>query len=256
MFFILSKIINFLIDPLTFILFSLVLSALFLSGKRWVKVVVLTGVALGYLLSTGFVANTAMVKLENIKSQSPLKDKYDAVVVLSGMLDLNNSTKGKLEFGSAVDRVLEGYKQIKSGRANTMIISGGSGDLFDQSRSEAVYLKDFLISIGMKPEKIIVEADSRNTFENAVESEKIIREKGYNNILLITSAFHMLRAEGCFTGAGVKVDRLSVDYRANQNKAYDILDFVPSSSNLSSVSLVIHEAVGILIYWITGKASF
>lgn len=256
MFFILSKIINFLIDPLTFILFALTLSAFFLPSAKWIKYIVLTGAILGGVLSTGFVANTAMVKLEHLKGKSILKKKYDAVVVLSGMVDLENSTQKKLEFGDAVDRVLAGYHQVQSGRSDRMIISGGSGNLFDQSHSEAVYLKEFIVGMGMNPEKIIVEARSRNTYENAVESKKIIRTKGFKNILLITSAFHMFRSEGCFTKVGLTVDRLPVDYRGVQDISYDILDFLPSSFNLSRSAMVIHELVGIIVYGLTGKASY
>lgn len=256
MFFIISKIINFLIDPFTFILFSLMVGVLLLKGKRWVRWTLFCGVFLGYMLSTGFIANKAMVFLEDLKTGSELKNRYDVVVVLSGMVDLKNSNADRIEFGGAVDRILAGFEQLKSGRTDSLIISGGSGDLFDQSQSEATYLKTFLQTIGVPPDHIIVEANSRNTYENSVESKKLIEQRGDRSILLITSAFHMLRAEGCFVANGLRVDVLPVDYRGIRNAPYDMLDFFPSSHNLSKVSLVIHEMVGIVTYRIMGKAVY
>lgn len=256
MFFILSKVLKVLIDPYTFVLFALFLSALFLKGRRWVKICLTVAVLAGYIFSTGWFANTAVVVLENIKEKSVLVGTYDAVIVLSGMIDLKNSSPQQIEFGSSVDRILEGIRLIRSGVAKNLILSGGSDDLFDQSQSEAVYLKNFAEEFGISPKQMMVEKGSRNTVENAVQSAKIIRDKGYKKILLVTSAFHMVRAEGCFVQAGVRVDRWPVDYRGKRGKSYTILDALPSSKNLALVSLVIHEMVGILVYGITGKAAY
>ena len=70
-----------------------------------------------------------------------------------------------------------------------------------------------LIDWGIAPERVVIEDQSRNTRENAVESARVARERGWKTILVVTSAFHMERALGCFRAVGLEVDALPVDQR-------------------------------------------
>jgi len=96
---------------------------------------------------------------------------YDAGVVLSGFMGKDKETNS-LSFGEATDRLTEGLIQYRKGRIKTIIISGGSGSLVDDTR-ESVLAKTFLIeNCGVPDSAVLIDTVSRNTYENAVETKK------------------------------------------------------------------------------------
>ncbi|MCP4750909.1 MAG: YdcF family protein [Proteobacteria bacterium] len=196
-----------------------------------------------------------MHALENLEKSSKTDEVYDAAIVLSGMVDLRISTEETIEFSGAVDRILAGVALINNGSAGHLIISGGDGSLVRQNRSEAELLQEFALGWGADKNRIIVDADSRNTYENALRSAELVRERKFDRVLLITSAFHMYRARGCFRQVGLDVDTLSVDYRSS-SEARDFRDYLPSSQALSQTSLTIHELVGIVVYGLMQRTTY
>lgn len=255
MFFSLSKIFTFIIDPL-FLLFCIGGVALFFpSLRRKIRWVLLPLFILIFIISTPFMANRIFSFVEDLETNTMKDIKYDAIVVLSGMVNLSLSNEDQIEFSGAVDRILKGVELYKQGKAEFLILSGGSGALFGDVFSEAELLKKFIAKFGIPSDRIIVEANSRNTYQNAIETAKIINKHGYKKILLITSAFHMFRSHGCFTKVGIDVDLFPVDYYA-QKKVLDFRVFLPSSPSLNLVNRAIHELTGILVYWATNRISY
>ena len=255
MFFYLSKIITFLIDPLFLILLFCFL-CLFLAQWRWkIKRYAYLLFILFYLISTPVMANRLFYFLEHLEDPSILADHYDAIVVLTGMTDLENSSVENVEFTSAADRIIAGISLVSIGKADYLIISGGEGALISTNQSEAVVLGAFTKRFGLAPDRVLLEPKSRNTFENAQYTAELVKNKGIHKILLVTSAFHMFRSRGCFREVDLEVDIFPVDYYAGK-KIADFRDFLPSSNALSKTQRLIHEAVGIIIYGVTGKADY
>ena len=208
-----------------------------------------------YLASTGFVANALLVRLENTIQRSPKASHYDAVIVLTGMTGFQHEDNEMTSFSGAVDRILTGIRMVKIGYADVLIISGGDGSLTQHRKAEALILKDFAVQWGLTEKQVLVEHTSRNTYENAVLTAELLKSHRLNRLLLVTSAFHMLRSSGCFNKAGLKVDVYPVDYRG-QSEVADFRGFLPSSNSLAKTNLVIHEVVGIIAYWVSGKADY
>ena len=256
MFFIVSKIVAFLLDPIFYILlFSLF--CIFKKRRGFRFYVFSIGLfCCFFLISTKAVSNVALIQLENFKPSSQRKKHYDAVIVLSGMTKLPNSTMNRVEFNAAADRILAGVELTRDDAADYLIVSGGNGALSGGEKSEAILLEKFAARWGIDPDRILAEATSRNTFENAQESAKIIQKRGFKKLLLITSAFHMYRAHACFVRAGIDTDTLSVDYRGERTPFQDFRRYLPSSEGLYQFSRMVHELIGIAVYWITGKAQF
>ena len=69
-------------------------------------------------------------------------------------------------------------------------------------------------ALGIARERLVLEDKSRDTFENATLTARLVNPKPGERWLLVTSAWHMPRAMGCFRRAGVAVERWPVDYRA------------------------------------------
>lgn len=203
-------------------------------------------------MTTPFIANYALSSLETITGSTQKPVKYDTVIVLSGMLNSALSNGEHLEFSGAADRIIRAMELVKDQHAKTMIISGGDGSLTGEFQSEAQLLSQFVQKWGVKADQIIVDADSKNTYENALFSKEKVEKHHFKKILLITSAFHMYRAQGCFKSVDLEVDVLPVDFYATKQIG-DFRDFLPSSSALSKMNVVIHETVGIIVYALTGR---
>ena len=62
------------------------------------------------------------------------------------------------------------------------------------------------VNDGFKTSRIVLEARSSNTYENGIYSTELIRPAPTARWLLVTSAYHMPRAIGCFRRVGFFVE--------------------------------------------------
>lgn len=154
----------------------------------------------------------------------------------------------------AAERVLEAARLYRMLGPAWIISSGGKAHANDPARPTAVAMEKALEALGIPPQRILTETQSRNTFEEAELLGPVLKELGAEHVVLVTSARHMRRALGAFRAAGVTVipaiarnsyvDRPWADW------------WVPSSKGLSEASLVAHEFGGIAAYLATGRYRF
>jgi len=133
------------------------------------------------------------------------------------------------------------------------LISSGSGNLFNPDSREALIVQKYLLEIGIPSRDILVESESRNTRQNAVNSAEILN-KSYPNgkFILVTSGYHIPRAEKCFKKLGIDVTLYGVDHYAGFRK-YSLRNILlPKTYALFKWDLLIHEWVGMVSYKIMG----
>jgi uncharacterized SAM-binding protein YcdF (DUF218 family) len=184
--------------------------------------------------------------------KSELKKTYDYGIVLTGMLSYDSKYE-RINFLRSTDRILQALELYKDGYIKKIFITGGSGKILNQEHKESVILYNYLVKIGIPAEDIIIEQKSRNTYENAVESAKILKpETNSDSYLLITSAFHMRRANSCFTKAGFCCDVYVTDrYAGDRRFTFDHL-IVPNIHAFDRWTVLIHEISGYIMYKIMG----
>jgi uncharacterized SAM-binding protein YcdF (DUF218 family) len=81
----------------------------------------------------------------------------------------------------------------------------------------------------------------------------MIRPSAGQRWLLVTSAWHMPRAIGCFRKAGFPVEAWTVDYRTSGR-----IDLWPNSNltvGLRQIDFATREYVGLLMYYLSGRTS-
>ena len=250
MFFVLSKTLQYFIFPVT-LLFLALIAVFALYHRKHTRAVLGVLIVGLYVLCIPITSGSLVEWLEGPRpSPDILAQKYDVAVVLTGMLNLGLSTEGNLEFQEGVDRILAGISVVRRGIADQLLITGGSGSLWDQSKSEAVLLREFAIESGLSSDQIIIDPTSRNTHENAVNTAALVRERGYGKVLLITSAFHMWRAEAAFNKQGLFPEVYPVDFRTSDT--ITVFSFLPSVGALSGITGIIHELVGLSVYRLQG----
>ena len=114
----------------------------------------------------------------------------------------------------------------------------------------------FYVAMTRARDRLILEANARDTYENAVFLRKELAQEGDldGRWLLITSAYHMPRSMGAFREAGFDVEPWPVDYRT-RGKADLTRPFDKVSEGLRRVDTATREWVGLLAYWLTGRSN-
>ena len=208
------------------------------------------------LASSPWIANALFWHLEHQTPSTYRADvTYDAVVLLGGVVDEPATrSSGQPSYNDNVERVVITHRLLRDGHARFAIVSGAAVAPELAAYGDAVVLANQLEDWGIAKERIIREDKARNTRENAVYSQQIARARGFERVLIVTSAFHIPRAAECFAAVDMKVDTLAVDYRAHGSSGRGLIDWVPRVDGLSDMSGTLHEVFGRLVYRVKGYA--
>jgi len=254
MFFILSKLLQYLAMPLLWIV-ALLLFALFSKNEAKKRKALLLGVLLLLFFSNPFMSNEVWLAWEPEPALMASVGTYDAGIVLSGVTEVNKSPHDRVHYGEGPERILEAIQLYKMGKIRKIVISGGSGALKRVARTEAENLQQTALYAGVPQKDILLEEKSRNTRENALNTKQVLsHHPDLDKLLLIPSAFHMRRAKGCFDRVGLAVFPFPADFHTHDRSFHldDLL--IPSADALRYWTHLIHEWVGWLVYKILGYA--
>lgn len=264
-FFILSKVVQFCIEPLNWVPIFIFLALLFLSlrkpilCKRLLILALLDLALVGYLPTSEFflrALENAVVKEDYAKLK---QDQIGGIIILGGAIEGGEIAvdRGEVSIYSSAERVTKAFEVIRKNPDLPYIFSGYSGRITSKGISEADAFKQLVKEQGLSEQNAHYENRSRNTYENALHSKPIIKEFGLKADtgqikpwLLITSASHMYRSTRIFYKQGIEVIPLSVDYQTANSLQWTMFDLVDGAHNWN---LLIHEIVGLFAYWITGK---
>ena len=243
MFYFLSKILDLLLAPLTWALL-LVAGSLLLRRRPLGAALGLLGLLVLLVFSMEPVANElTRFAEEGVQSTVRSDQVYDAVIVLGGAIDpAASKASGEAELGPAGDRVVAGYELWRSGKARNILVAAGGdepGMLPEADWAARLYRK-----LGVPEDRIVLERESRNTRENAENAARIVRERGWKSLVLVTSVMHMPRAAATFRRSGLAVDLLAVDRRWGPKE----LVFWPRVDSLERSSAALRELAGRLVY--------
>jgi uncharacterized SAM-binding protein YcdF (DUF218 family) len=252
MFFFISKIVAPFCEPLTYIFLLLVIALIGYRKPRMGKVCILIALLLLVVFGTDPLPDLLIRTLEKQYAPMTTPPHVGAVIVLSGPIDLRLSTPEHIELRDGAERILEGIRLVQNGSGDMLIITGGSGDLYDQTKHEAVFLRQMALDFGVPDNKILIEQTSRNTYENAVNTKAIMEQHGIATSLLVTTASHMPRSMGCFRKVGLEPIPYPVDFRADPHPEYHLLTIIPNAGGFRKTSFALHEYIGILTYKLVG----
>lgn len=254
MFFILSKTLNYLVQPLVVILICWVV-AFFLRNKLWKKRMLGAGFILFLFFTNDFIANEVMRAWEpDPIAYRDINKTYDLGILLAGVTRSGNTPTDRVYFQRGVERLTHTLQLYRLGKIRRILVAGGSGRLWDIGEREADDIKSALIMMGVDEADIIVENNSRNTRESAVEVHKILSDmkQEADGCLLITSAFHMPRSSACFEKVGLPLDTFPTDsYTHARTFTPDVL-FIPKTSALEIWHKLTREWTGLIAYKIAG----
>jgi len=254
-FFYLSKILWFLANPGNILLMALV-TGVFLLWTRWHRVA--RRVLLACALAAVFVSIVPLGKgllmtLENrFPTNHSLPEKIDGIIALGGIVDeVVTRSRGQISIGGGISRLTELASLSKKYPDAKLVFTGGSGKILSQNIKEADVIELLLDVLGIDPNRMIYENQSRNTYENATLTKSLVKPGPDENWILITSAFHMPRSMGVFRKAGWHV----IPHPAGYSYAADepLLPIFDLSGGLVTLAAGLHEWLGLIFYRLTGK---
>lgn len=256
MFFFLSKTVApFLLPSNLFI--ALVVAGILLTLSRFRRGGIRTAIAgLVLLLIAGF-SPAGNILTHQLESRFPPWDAArgapDGIVVLGRPISTRLSqAHGAPVVDDAADRFFALAKLARQFPNARIVFAGGTGALAG-GPAEADFVGPLLDDMGVPRERVALERRSRNTAENAAFSKDIAKPKPGERWLLVTSAWHMPRAVGCFRRVGFAVEAYPVDWRTSVGFEFRL----PRSfaGGLGRTDLAVNEWLGLLAYWLTGRTS-
>lgn len=254
MFFILSKILVFLIRPLNWAVILLIVS-FFLKSKKRRHHARIGSAAILLFFTNPLIINQLVLHWEAPPVQiSELRDTADYAIILGGYFGGDRQFSEKLpQFGTAINRFMSTFQLYKMGHVRKFLLTGGEGSLFGQARNESDEIHDLLRELGVPEADILVENKSRNTHENALFTKNLLDKTAPNaTCLLITSAFHMPRAVLCFEKVGQKTTPFPVDFMGKPFKFSPKHLFEPDDTAFDKWNLLLKEWAGIVAYKVKG----
>jgi uncharacterized SAM-binding protein YcdF (DUF218 family) len=171
----------------------------------------------------------------------------DAIVVLGGGTlgsspELAGASAPRPE---ALARLVYAYVLARQSEA-AVFVSGGKVTR-REVEPEASAARRTLLALGLDPRRLVLEAGSRNTWENARLTAPLLRAAGAWRVGLVTSAYHMPRSLLAFSRAGVRCTPAPTDYHT-QRLPYGPSSFVPSFRALMESFIALREYAGLLVY--------
>jgi uncharacterized SAM-binding protein YcdF (DUF218 family) len=176
---------------------------------------------------------------------------FDAVVVLGGGWSPPAGTPLPLEANDSFDRLLYGVDlargHLNSRNPEIPIVIGGGGlgpDGKPTHPTDSEVAREWIGSLDLLPAaRVIALPASANTRDEARHTAELVREHGWHDIALVTSAWHMPRALRTFQRAGLSATPFPADFRAHlslANRQRHGPSYLPSLGTLTS-----------LYYWLT-----
>ena len=254
MFFILSKVLVFFIKPFNLIVLFLLASFIFKS-RIWRRRLRVVALVMFLFFTNGFIFDQLLLLWERPAVPiADLKGQYDLGIVLGGTTDTEREPKDRLFFFKGAERVTHALRLYKAGKIKRILFTGGNSKLFEDPEKDNIPIYNFYVMCGVRPQDIIIENKSRNTHENALYVKQMLdKESLHQRHILITSAFHIRRAEACFRKAGVDVTAFPTDFYTSLPKdRYSVNGFIPSVNVLGNWDFFIKELVGYVAYWFAG----
>lgn len=242
-------------QPVSLVALLLVLGLLlmWLKRRRLAAASVTVATLLLALCSFTSFAYVAIGPLENRFVRPAEPDRIDGIVVLGGGMDSGvNRVRGGWELGRSGDRFVEALRLALRHPEARVLIAGGGSALMSGQEAEAVAGARFFTDFGIARERLLLEGESRNTEENAVNARAMAQPKPGETWLLVTSAFHMPRSVGLFRRAEFPVVPWPTDYLAASNEQFGIsLDEI--AENLVTSNMALREWLGLVGYYLTGR---
>lgn len=171
------------------------------------------------------------------------------MIVLGGVINPHlSAAHNEISLNGSAERLTSAVMLAREYPNARIVFSGGNPQLIG-GRPEATFARRLFEQLGIPRDRVEIEAQSRNTAEEAIYCKRLIAPKPGERWLLITTAMHMPRAVGVFRQVGFPVVPYPVDYRLADQASL----LTPRAGGMGITDAAVHEWIGLLAYWLTGR---
>lgn len=125
--------------------------------------------------------------------------KTDVALVLGSKVELTGVPSQRLK--ARLDKTVELYQ---AGYFPWVIVSGGLGK---EGFDEALVMRDHLVTRGIPQDKVIMDNQGNTTFDSAVNTRRILREKNLKSVFVVSQYFHLPRSRLALNRSGIEAVR-------------------------------------------------
>ncbi len=210
------------------------------------KILVTCGCLYLLLGSLPFLPNLFLKHLERYYAPYAISDSGEDrfsdtkfIVVLAGghVLDQELPITSQFTYEGLV-RLIEGIRLYRIIPEASLILSGGRGK---DPVSSAELMKDLGVALGLPQENLILETESRSSFDQAMFVQPIVRGESF---LLVTSASHMLRSMELFKKLGMNPIAAPTGHLVKHYRK-EFSPF-PNALNLRKTDILFYEILGLM----------
>lgn len=261
MFVFLSKFLPIFVYPLGLAVFLLLAALLLRRSLRWQRICMLAALIVLLLGSNTWVAKTLTRSLEWRYLPPETYPQTEVIVVLGGSTGSAQYPRQIVEVSGAADRLLYAAHLYHQEVAPKLLLTAGYITWMNERNAPAEDMAEIMQMLGVPEEALWLETESRNTYENALFTRKILEAQGINRIVLVTSALHMPRSVALFEKQGFEVIPAPTDYNLTQagwdrlwapELSTQLFNLLPSVGNLQTTTYALKEYIGIVIYGLRG----
>ena len=239
----LHELLPLLVSPLALVMLLLVWALLRRSRRLMVA-----ALAVLWFFSTPLVSNALWRSVEGhtMRTHAAGLPQADAIVMLSGMLLSPPAEDPSIFEWGDPDRFFGGLEVLAAGKAPVLVFTGGKLPWEHEGLNEGQRLQQTAHRLGVSPDKTLLTKEVENT-EQEAKAVRALLPPEQRRIILVTSAFHMPRAQRLFEAERFIVTPYRVDFKV-PNQTATFLDLVPQAGAFSRGSEAIREWLGRLYY--------
>jgi len=177
----------------------------------------------------------------------------DAMILLGGGHVPSRYDYAGFNLNDAGDRITSAILFARKTRVPVLVLGGAPYRMGGKKRNMADLLVDW-VQEQLPETEIVVMGITANTYDEALEVREMAGERGWQDIIVVTSAYHMQRTEGCFNKVGVPIIPAPCDFQTRGDDPGGWNPF-PKERGYDYASRYIHEKVGWLVYRMKGWVS-
>jgi len=263
MFIFLSKFLPVFVYPLGITILLIIVAGLLRRRPFLQRLLLITAVLVLWLSSTRLAAFAITRSLEQQYRPPAEWPAADAIVVLGSGAEPSIAPRTLVEVNRAGDREILGAWLYHHGKADKIVVSGGIVPWINPEDipSGAESMAELLVLLDVPPEAIVLEPNSRNTYENALFTREVLAKTGEQRILLVTSATHMPRSVRLYEAQGFTVIPAAADFQVTDadwgllfmpDLGVQLLNWLPEAGYLHMTTTALKEYVGLVVYRLQG----
>jgi uncharacterized SAM-binding protein YcdF (DUF218 family) len=247
-----------LVDPAALLLVFLVLAAgLCVQRRNWLGTAILTGLAILIEVTLGTTLPRRLIadlEAPYTPDRQPLPARADAIVMLGGAHEYNPREMLQIGFIEASDRILTSIELLRQGRAGTLVLCSAGAEVNGKTTPDSEFVERLVDRWNLRRGQVLRLPIGRNTADEAREVSALASRQGWKRILLVTSGFHLRRAEATFRKAGMEqITPVGCDFRGifPGDPGSDQIS-LPRTESATTLKMWLHEQVGWWYYGFRG----